>query len=498
MDRETYLKLRKESLNKISEVKDVIICKEITEELISEIWYRQEFDRRNLQTIDGKKIIILSPGEKTTGSIVDFINAKVNIDGKVYIGDVEIHKNRSDWFKHKHFQQKGYENIIFHVFYNYDTKKEIVLNKKIFEICLKDRINLESLYLNNGNILSEKFFVKPKCGEIVQPKDYLFLEKLLFTAAEVRLYLKAEQFNRWFLTKQLEEQILYEKICEVYGYLNNRENFLILSRLVPIKKLRKVAKKYPKNLRKEVIESIYFGVSGLLDSNDLKHFSENDYPKKLYALWERLKNEFPRKLNRQQWQFYKTRPINYPYRRIAALSITISNFIEFNISEILCSFLKSFDENEIIEHLINIFYQPATGFFAKMCSFTSKPLQKNYPLFGEERVVTIIVNVVFPYWIYYTKKQKDLQLYKKVLSIYDKLKLKEKNSLVEQFAKKIISYPEHRKYFLSYPKFTQGLIQIYKDFCQPARHNCNNCYLVRILSNPNFYNKKDDFNIIEL
>jgi hypothetical protein len=497
MNKDIYLKLRKESFNIATEVKDVNLVEELNEDIISEIWYRQEFDRRDLQTIDFKKIIVLSPGEKTTSSVVDFINAKINVDGKIYIGDVEIHKNRSDWFKHKHFQQKGYENIILHVFYNYDTKKSITQNNNIFEICLKDRINLESLYINNEKILSEKFFIEPKCGKIVQPRDYLFIEELLSTAAEVRLCLKSEQYNRLFLTKQAEEQILYEKICEVYGYLNNRDNFLGLSRLVPIKKLRKIVSEYPKSFREEVIESIYFGLSGLLNDDEIQDFSNEKYPVKLYMLWKQHKSKFSRKLNKHQWRFYKTRPINYPYRRIAALSRTISNFVEFSIPTILCNFLKNFDENEVINHLMNIFYQPAAGFFAKMCSFTSKPLQKEYPLFGEERVGTIIINVVFPYWIYYTRKQKNLQLYKKVLSIYDKLKLKEKNSLVEQFVKKIIFYPEYRKYFLSYPKFTQGLIQIYKDFCKPVRHNCNNCYLVRILSNPNLY-KKEDFDIVEL
>lgn len=497
MDKSVYLKLREKSFNKAIEVKDIDFSDELNEEIIAEIWYRQEFDRRNLQTLDYKKIVILSPGEKTSISVVDFVNARVNINGVVYTGDVEIHKNRSDWFKHKHFLQKGYENVVLHVFYNYDTKKEIKCNNKIFEVCLKDRINLESIYLNNESILSEKFFVKPKCGEIVQPKDYTFFEELLFTAAEVRLCLKSEQFNRWFITKNVEEQILYEKICEAYGYLNNRDNFLTLSRFVPIKKLREIVCNYPKNLKEEIIESVYFGISGFLDNSEHIHRSEDNYPTKLYKLWKQLECKFTKKLNKQQWRFYKTRPINFPYRRIAALSKTISNFIEFRITTILNNFLLNFDENSVIEHLKNIFYQPASGFFANMCSFTSKPLQKEYPLFGEEKVATIIINVVLPYWIYYSRKQNNSELYKKVLSVYDRLKLKEKNSLVDQFVKKIIPYPQHEKYFLSYPKFTQGLIQIYKDFCQPVRHKCNNCYFVRFFSNPNLY-KKENYDVIEL
>ncbi len=498
MDKEVYLKLRKKSLEEAYKVCDSEIFIDVTEDVISEIWYRQEFDRRNLETIDGKKIVILSPGEKVLGSVVDFVNAKIKVENKLYTGDVEVHKARSDWFKHRHSKQNGYKKVILHVFYDYDTKKKIEHEEEIFEICLKDRVNLESLYLDNENVLREKFFVKPKCGSILKPQDYEFVERLVSVAAEVRLLLKSEQFNRLFLTKSVEEQILYEKICESYGYVNNKNNFLILARFVPIKKLRKIVKNYPKTFKEEIIESIYFGVSGLLENSVSQNLTENIYPYKLYKLWEQLKKFFPKQINKQQWVFYKVRPINYPYRRIAALSKTIANFVEFHINTILCNFLKNFNEDELINHLKNIFYQPATGFFAKMCSFTSRSLQKEYPLFGEEKVVTIITNVVLPYWIYYSRKQKNSRLYKKVLSVYDKLKFKEKNSLVEQFVKKLILYPEYRKYFLSHPKFVQGLIQIYKDFCQPARHNCKYCYLVKILLNPERYKKEEKYDIIEL
>lgn len=497
MDVQTYLKIRKEVLNKKPTIKENFVSVNIDENLLSELWYRQWFDRRNLKTIDGMSIIILSPGEYNTSCGPDFVNAKINVNGKLYYGDVEIHKKRSDWFIHKHSEKQEYKNVILHVFYELDTEK-VIENKQLFEICLKNKINPDRIYTTDT--LDKTFLAEDSfCGKMLLPKDYKYLENLLISAAEARLVLKSEKFYRLFTNKNVEEQILYEKICEVYGYANNKDNFLLLAKLVPINKLRKIVNLIAKEKSEiiEIIESIYFGVSGLIkNAETISRVQSNHYIEKILNLWDSLKNKF-NTISFSRWKFYKTRPINYPYRRIAALSRTIANFIQFRITDILCNFIKYYEGEDIVKHITNIFYQPADGFFATRCSFTSKPFARSYPLFGEEKVGTVIVNVVFPYYIYYAKKYKNQSLYNKVMSVYKSLKFKEKNKIVEKFIQKIIRYPQYRKYFFSYSMFVQGFLQIYKDFCEPIRSCCDSCYLVKILSY-RFEKDNDNFQYIQL
>lgn len=485
MDLNVYLQLRNKALMLKPKVKESFVKQSLTEDVLKELWYKQELDRRNLLTTSGEKLVVLSPGEKHTLALPDFISAKIVVDGKHYEGDVEVHFKRSDWFKHKHSER--YSNIILHVFYDYDTKREIKEVK--FEVCLKGRLTVEDVQLYAKLTELDAEFSGSLCGEILMPKDYNYLEELIIAAAEARLLLKSEVFSRWINFDYTEEQTLYEEMAEVYGYVNNKDNFVKLARLVPIKKLKQVIKSLSGFKPLEVIESIYFGVAGFIDDAIIKQ-PANCYTDRLVNIWNIVKDKFKKRLSISQWRFYKTRPVNFPQRRIAAFSRTISNFVDFGLHKILKNFLNNFTEEEIIKHLINIFYQPSDGFFARHCSFDSKQFPKEYPLFGEEKVAAIVVNVVLPYYFYHARKNKNETLKQKVISIYKKLKLVEKNTIVEKFVSSIIRYTEYRKYFLSHTMFVQGFLQLYRDFCEPIHGRCEDCYLVRILREK--INKLDD------
>lgn len=495
MNKEFYLEIRRNWFKKINNlVKENFLEKNLSEEIISEIWYRQEFDKRNLATIDGKRICVISPGEKSNVIYFDFFRAKILIDDKEYIGDVKVHKNRSDWFKHKHSFGSN-NNLILYIFYNFDTKK-VIKEKNFFELCLKGRVNIENLYLFE-NSKEIKFKEEGLCGEGLSNKDYEYLESLLISSAEARLFLKSEKFFRWFINKQQEEQLLYEQICEIYGLINNRDNFLLLANFVPIKKLRVITKNYPKIQHVNVIESILFGVSGLYDDLD-NDKNVDKYISEMCNIWKnKFKKFFEKVLSKNRWTFYKTRPINYPHRRISALAKTLANFIEFRLNDFLINLFKNFSTEEILFHLNNIFYQPAEGFFAKKCSFISKEFDKEFVLFGEEKVSTLIINVIIPYFIYYSRKNKDEKLYSKAFSLLKEMKSTEKNAIIVNFSKNLIKNEQHRRYFLSRPIFTQGLLQLYKDFCESLNNRCYDCYLPKIIKQ-NLDIKDNKFDFIEL
>ncbi len=477
MDKEVYLQLR-EKYKKIKpdRVKENISEYSLKEQTIAEIWYKSLFDRRNLTSVDGRKVIIVSVGEYNTVSVPDFVNAKIIVDGKEYSGDVEVHKNRSDWFKHKHHKNSLYKNVILHVFYNNDTRTPV--KEDIIELCLKDRINPEFFEEDSELFYSSK---ESLCGKSIQIKDYNLLEQLILSAAEARLNIKSEQFFCWFKTKTKEEQMLYERICETFGYSNNRDNFLLISKIAPIKKIRKIVKRYRLKEQKIIVDTIFFCVSGLLNRKDvLEHLPQ--YYISLKTLWEKeIKKYFKKTIDSSRWRYYKTRPVNYPERRIAALSMFVSKIINVELQKLLLGLIKLKDEKDILVHIKNFLYQPPEGYFAKHCRFGGKEFSREYPLWGMEKVSSLLANVIFPYLVYKSKQTKDEQLYKKVIKIYTLLDIKEKNSIAEKFLSSIILYPEYRKYFLSKNIFIQGLLQIYKDFCEPNRGICKNCFLPEIL-----------------
>jgi len=76
------------------------------------------------QTVSGRRLQILSPGELNVHGGPDFLDAAILIDGLVNVGDFEFHKIASDWIKHKHDSNPDYKNVILHIVLDNDTEIE--------------------------------------------------------------------------------------------------------------------------------------------------------------------------------------------------------------------------------------------------------------------------------------------------------------------------------------------------------------------------------------
>ncbi|MGM9685397.1 MAG: DUF2851 family protein, partial [Bacteroidaceae bacterium] len=85
------------------------------EELIHYVWKHKIFPLKALATTDGHPIEVIDPGLHNHGAGPDFFNAKVRIDGQLWVGNVEIHVRASDWFRHNHQSDPAYDNVILHV-----------------------------------------------------------------------------------------------------------------------------------------------------------------------------------------------------------------------------------------------------------------------------------------------------------------------------------------------------------------------------------------------
>jgi len=55
-----------------------------------------------MKTVAGETMEVLDPGLRNRDSGPDFFNARVKIGKTLWAGNIEIHKNSSDWKKHHH------------------------------------------------------------------------------------------------------------------------------------------------------------------------------------------------------------------------------------------------------------------------------------------------------------------------------------------------------------------------------------------------------------
>lgn len=66
------------------------------------IWEYRLWNPSSMTTNDGRRVRIIDPGLRNTDAGPDFFNAKIEIDGYVWAGNVEIHYRASDWKRHGH------------------------------------------------------------------------------------------------------------------------------------------------------------------------------------------------------------------------------------------------------------------------------------------------------------------------------------------------------------------------------------------------------------
>ncbi|KAA6304138.1 hypothetical protein EZS27_044218, partial [termite gut metagenome] len=73
------------------------------------------FPLKELQTTAGLPLEIINPGLPNSNAGPDFFNAKIKINGTLWVGNVEIHTVSSDWNRHGHHNNKVYDSVILHV-----------------------------------------------------------------------------------------------------------------------------------------------------------------------------------------------------------------------------------------------------------------------------------------------------------------------------------------------------------------------------------------------
>ena len=90
----------------------------VSERVLHQIWRRQEFKTDALKLVSGKSLKILSFGEWNHLGGPDFKGAELEIDGVLQNGDVEIHFEVPDWWRHGHDCNEAFDGVVLHVVLN--------------------------------------------------------------------------------------------------------------------------------------------------------------------------------------------------------------------------------------------------------------------------------------------------------------------------------------------------------------------------------------------
>lgn len=276
------------------------------EQLLHYVWKHKIFPLKELKTTTGQQVEVIDTGLANTDAGPDFFNAKLKLDGVLWIGNIEIHERSSDWFKHGHHADAGYNSVILHIASEIDTEISRSNGERIPQIQL---ICPEAVRTNYKELLETDSY--PPCYRII-PSLPPFTAHSWMTALQMeRFEQKATLLNERLKRCQGNwEDAFFITLARNFGFGLNGDAFETWAHRLPFR----AVDKHRNDLFQ--IEAIFFGQAGILEDSD-----GDGYYLRLKKKYTYLQHKFGLiPMDASLWRFLRLRPANFPHIRIAQLA----------------------------------------------------------------------------------------------------------------------------------------------------------------------------------
>jgi hypothetical protein len=423
----------------------------MNEDFFYYLWKFRLLDHE-LNTDSGESITILHPGEHNHDSGPDFFNAKIRIGSTLWAGNVEIHVQASDWYRHNHQQDRAFDNVILHVVYENDVPVTDNNGKLLPTLTLKDKFHASILERYKDFQRNHRWI---PCEQLISRMDQFPFRQW---AASLALELQAGKMKRFH--DSLEkcgydwEECFYQQLARSFGFRINSLPFELLAKSIPIRVLRKYT---PVHFQ---LEALLFGQAGFL----FKSFSE-EYPEQLSKEYKFLSQKHSLEpVNPGIWKFLRLRPSNFPTLRIAEYAALLHR------QEDLFSVILECENVDLIRKYFTVRssdYWSTHFLFGKISADKPKFL-------GAASIDLLIFNFVVPFLFFYGDVKKMHVQKEKGIFFLEQMQ-GETNADIRKW--KQLGLP------VANALQTQALIQLKRAYCDPKM--CLNCRIGNILLNDN-------------
>ena len=397
------------------------------------IWERCLWAGYAQQTTDGKPVEILSVGEHNLHSGPDYSHARIRIDGREWVGNVELHINSSDWQRHKHHLDKAYDTVILHVVRTADQTVYNTQGESIPQCVLQypsDRDYLSGLFAAAQQMDSARLRIG--CAEQLLHDPCLLSEGWRKTLLRKRLECKKASIEQLLaITKGSWEHALYISLARNFGFHTNSVPFEELAINTPLSYLQK----HRNSLFQ--LTALLLGQAGLLEiKNEKLKITETELAKE-YTF---LRTKFGlTPMDGSVWKHGRLRPQNSPELRIRQFAQLLYQ------SESLLSKILDTDE---LKQLVELFELQGT----------------EVPPLGRSSIDILLINTVIPYKYAYALTRNRPAQAEKVLQLMESIAA-ENNTIVRQW--RVLGQE------VKNAADTQALLHLYQNYCQ--HHECINC-----------------------
>ena len=286
------------------------------EVLLHYCWKHKLLPLKELKTTDNQLVEIIDPGLHNRHAGPDFFNAKVRVNGTLWVGNVEIHQKSSDWYAHGHHLDKAYDNVVLHVATVIDADVQTRQGNFIPQLALEVPETVKAHY---QELLSVDQY--PPCYRIIPNLTRLTVHSWMSALQTERLEQKTRAIQQ--RVKRCDgswETGYFVTLARNYGFGVNGDAFETWALHVPLKEVA--------HHRDDLfqIEAIFLGQAGLLELDMIPvRYREaallEGYFNKLRDEYLYLKHKFSlTAMDGNLWKFLRLRPQNFPHIRISQLA----------------------------------------------------------------------------------------------------------------------------------------------------------------------------------
>lgn len=402
------------------------------------VWKHRLWRSEDMVTNTGKKVRVVDPGLLNTDAGPDFFNAKIEIDGHMWVGNVEMHYRATDWKRHRHDSDKAYDSVILHVVAKDDAPVRRTNGELIPQLVLEvsPQFNADYASLVGATI-------EVPCATKIKQVPHLTIVEWVEGLAFERLHGKVERIHQLLDSFNGSwEDVCYVTLARNFGFGINNDAFERLARRTPLRLLGKHSDSVLQ------IEALLFGQAGMLDAQKP---GMDSYYNQLCTEYAFLSNKFQlTPMEKESWKLFRIRPQNFPYRRIAMLA----QFIEGGF-RMMNRILEAEGEKEMRA----LFEVELSGYWTKHYTF-GKPNERATTTLSRSSIDIILINTVAPLLYAYGELTGNYEMTDKAIKLLEDLRA-ESNSIVSHFVAYGIDCPDALT--------SQALVQLKREYCDARK-----------------------------
>ncbi len=473
---------------------EVLAASGIPEKLVCCMWFEPRWRPERLETLEGRRFVVHSPGQSNRQAGPDFLQAVLEYsDGEWCRGDVEVHRLASGWTAHQHHVDPRYNRVILHVVLCNDRAGQEVERADghaIPQVALEPLLP-RPLTACRDDIPLADYPNKhvPRIGQCyamlraLPPGD---VQRFLERAGETRL---KKRMQRWAqrVAAVGAAQAMYEAIFRSLGSSGYGQRFLDIADCLPWQESQRVLLDCHPAEQPIVADALLFGISGLLQrARDVSRTMDDEtqvYLAALHRAWTRLPYEVQQLAGQPiDWRHPHVRPMNTPERRLAGMAQLLAVYVDtdlYGAATARCQTPRGQTQmsraRSLNRSLIEMLDTPAHACWGVRSRFGSRPVGAPQRLIGRQRALTTVVDAMLPVLLGKAYIQGDADLQQSLLASYRAAPRLPNNTTLRDMSRRLLGDDPQLLALVTNARHQQGMLQIFEDYCSHDEGGCQGC-----------------------